>query len=101
MLNASTKAFWYTIYILASDFFEKFAFKTGFSVHNINLYLCWQLDDTKWILCCRKIGVKCAGFKISGVQNLSIGSDLIFLFGYVHKLFHKSQINIHNMNCLI
>ena len=36
------------------------AFKTGFSVNNINLYLCWQVDDTKWILCCQKIGVKYA-----------------------------------------
>jgi len=32
----------------------------GFSVHNIHLYLCWQVKDTKRILCCRKIGVNCA-----------------------------------------
>ena len=31
-----------------------------FSVHNIHLYLCWQVEDTKWILCCRKTDVKCA-----------------------------------------
>jgi len=30
----------------------------GFSVHNIHLYLCWQVKDTKWILCWQKIGVK-------------------------------------------
>jgi hypothetical protein len=24
------------------------------------LYLCWQVEDTKWILCCRKTDVKCA-----------------------------------------
>ena len=28
-------------------------------VHKIHLYLCWQVDDTKWILCCLKLGVKC------------------------------------------
>ena len=26
-------------------------FETGFSVHNINLYFCWQVENTKWILC--------------------------------------------------
>ena len=26
----------------------------------IRLYLCWQVEDTKWILCCRKTDVKCA-----------------------------------------
>ena len=34
--------------------------KTGFLVRNIHLYLCWQVEDTKWILCCRKTDVKCA-----------------------------------------
>ena len=24
------------------------------------MYLCWQVADTKWILCCRKTDVKCA-----------------------------------------
>ena len=38
----------------------KLAFKTGFSVHYIHLYLCGQVENTKWILCSRKIGVKCA-----------------------------------------
>ena len=36
----------------------KFAFKTGFTEHNINLYLWWQVENTKWILCSRKIGDK-------------------------------------------
>ena len=35
-------------------------FKTGFSVNNINLYLCGQVENTKWILCNPKIGSKCA-----------------------------------------
>ena len=47
------------MYILASDFFEtiqmiiyyELAFQTGFSVHNIHLYLWWQVENTKWILC--------------------------------------------------
>ena len=29
-------------------------------LHNIHLYLCWQLENAKLILCNRKIGVKCA-----------------------------------------
>ena len=37
---------------------RKYAFKTSFSGLNIHLYLCWQVEDTKWKLCCRKIGVK-------------------------------------------
>ena len=62
------------MYILTSVFFEtkqmiiyictleilKTRLKTGFSVRNIHLYLCWQVEDTKWILCCRKTDVKCA-----------------------------------------
>ena len=39
---------------------QKLAFKTGFSVHNIHLYLCGQVENTKWILRSRKIGVECA-----------------------------------------
>ena len=56
-----------------SDFFEKnqminfictleilkLAIKTSFSVHKIQLYLCGQVENTQWILCCQKIGVKC------------------------------------------
>ena len=30
-------------------------FKTGFSVHNIHLYLCYHVENAKWILNCRKI----------------------------------------------
>ena len=65
-------------YILASVFFRKrrsyrlFWNKTDdylyLYIRNLenlylkpfNLYLCWHLVDTKWILRCRKIGVKCA-----------------------------------------
>ena len=45
------------IYICTSEIL-KTRVKIGFSVHNIHLY--WQVEDTKWRLCCRKIGVKCA-----------------------------------------
>jgi hypothetical protein len=38
--------------------FFKLTFKTGFLVHNIDLYLCWQVEKNKWILCSRKKGVK-------------------------------------------
>ena len=34
------------------------------------MYLCGQVENTKWILCSRGIGVKCAVFKISDVQNV-------------------------------
>ena len=33
----------------------KLAFNTGFSVHNIHLYFCSQVENTKWILCRRKM----------------------------------------------
>ena len=33
----------------------KLALKTGFSINNIHLYLCWQEENTKWILSCRKL----------------------------------------------
>ena len=39
---------------------EKLAFNTGFTVHNIHLYLCGQVENTKWILCSRKKGAKCS-----------------------------------------
>ena len=34
---------------------QKFVFKTVFLVHNIHLYLYWQVENTKWILCCQKM----------------------------------------------
>ena len=43
-------------------------FKIGFSVHNIHLYLCEQVENTKWILRSQKIGVKWVVFKTSNVQ---------------------------------
>ena len=32
--------------------------KLAFLVHNIDLYLCWHVENDKWILCSRKKGVK-------------------------------------------
>ena len=53
--------------------------KIGFSVHNINLDLFGQVENTKCILCSRKIGVKsvylrfkiknCFGFSKSESAN--------------------------------
>ena len=37
----------------------KLAFKAGVSVHNHHLNLFGQVDNSKWILCSRKISVKC------------------------------------------
>ena len=62
------------IYICTSEIL-----KTGFSVHNIYLYLPWQVENTKWILCCQN-GVKCAVFKISDVQNVFKISDVQNVF---------------------
>ena len=47
------------IYICTLEIFKTLV-KTNFWVRNIHLYLCWQVEDTKWILCCRKTDVKCA-----------------------------------------
>ena len=99
-----------TLYILASDFFEKafkyvfivffetnqmiihictseilkLAFKTGFSVHNIHLYLCWQVENTKWILCFRKI--------VLNVQYLR------FLMYKINLMIMYYKINLMIMN---
>ena len=36
----------------------------AFSVHNIHLYLCWQVETTKWILCSRKMVLNSSYLKI-------------------------------------
>ena len=41
-------------------YIRNLAFKTSLSVNNIHCYLHGQVENTKWILCDRKIGVKCA-----------------------------------------
>ena len=46
------------IYICTSKILKTCVFKTCFSVHNI--HLCWQVENTKLILCSQKTGVKCA-----------------------------------------
>ena len=38
------------IYIFTSEIW-KTGVKPGFSVHNINLYVCSQEENNKWILC--------------------------------------------------
>ena len=53
------------LYILASDFYfndNKSVFKVRKScceLHNNNLNLCVQVENSKWILCSRESGVKC------------------------------------------
>ena len=39
---------------------QESVFKIGFSVNNIHLYLFGQVENTKWMLYSRKIGVNCA-----------------------------------------
>ena len=50
----------YLIFIFVHQKSRKLAFKTGLSVQNIHFYWCGLIENTKWILCSRKIGVKCA-----------------------------------------
>ena len=57
----SKQIWWLFIFVYQKSW--KLAFKTGFSVHNIYLYLCWQVEDDKWILCSWKTYVKCAYFR--------------------------------------
>ena len=89
-------------------------FKTGFSVHNIHLYLCCQVKDTKWILCCRKIGVKSAYLRFLMYKLLFIKeyffSFLCYCFGKVWLgVFHpglydsmqrlfKTGFSVHNIH---
>ena len=54
--------------------------KTRVSVRNIRLYLCWQVEDTKWILCCRKIGVKCAYLRFLIYKDYFILKPIIWYF---------------------
>ena len=54
----SKQCIWLFIFVHQKSW--KFAFKTSFSVYNIHFYLCGQVENTKWILCNWKIGVKCA-----------------------------------------
>ena len=50
----------------------KLTFKTGLSVHNIHLNLCGQVENSKWILCSRKTGVKYIYIKIYDVCTNNI-----------------------------
>ena len=38
-------------------------YEIGLSVHNFHLNLCGQVENSKWILCSRKTGVKSANLR--------------------------------------
>ena len=63
------------IYFCTSEIL-KTRVKNRFWVHNISLYLCGQVENTNWILCSRKIGVKCAflRFMMYKYENKNIGN---------------------------
>ena len=76
-------------------------FKTGFSVHNNHLYLCLKVKDTKWILCCRKIGVKCAYLRflmykecLNVIFNSLRGGLLKVSFRVEHLYFEVLKIKL-------
>ena len=50
-----------------------------FSVRNIHLNLCGQVENSKWILCSRKTGVKGAKLYFSCKNNLFFEDKTIFV----------------------
>ena len=56
------------IYIHTSEIL-KGSVKNRFLVHNIQTYLCGQVENTKWILCSGKIGVKYAYLRFLRLRN--------------------------------
>ena len=55
-----------------------------------------QVENTKWILCCRKIGLKCAVYKISDVQML------FYVIASKEEYFQCNNFElIHNKNTQI
>ena len=66
-------------------FFLKLTSINGFSIHNIHMYLCGQVENTKWILFCSNICVKCAFSKISTGCPDQIGGN------FKIKLFHNQN----------
>ena len=94
----------YKIYILAYDFFQKdnkCVLKTrntccvqGIHLYFQNksddyLYLCWQVENTKWILC----SVKWCILKISDVQGLFSFLSLLYFFLQYLSLFQDDILS--------
>ena len=46
-------------YICTSEILKTHVYNQFFGTQ-YSFYLCWQVEDTKWILCCPKTGVECA-----------------------------------------
>ena len=61
------------IYICTSEILKT----VFFLVHNIHLYLCVQVENTKWILCSQKICDKCEYLRFLMIVNLLISLLLI------------------------
>ena len=53
----------------------KLTFKTGISVNNSHQYLCEQVENIKWILCSRKIGVKCTYLRFLMYKTLLLWTN--------------------------
>ena len=87
------------IYICASEILK--AFKTGFSIHNIHLYLCWQVENTKWILCCRKMvfNVQYLRFLMytryctfcTGIRKCNVNSNLLIMI-FIKKIYIRNLL---------
>ena len=70
-----------------------FAFENGFSKYNIHLYLCGQVENTKWILLGRKIGLY---VWISDVQRVFIESKLFYIIIYLVFKVNHDILNIED-----
>ena len=57
---------------------ENSRLKPFFSLHNIHLYLCWQVGNTKWILCCQKIGVNSAYLRFLTYKSYFVVIKLVW-----------------------
>ena len=87
------------IYICTSEIL-----KTRFLVHNIYLYSCWQVANTKWIFCCPINGVKCAVFKITDVQIKFYVTKKISILGlklYILSIKNEYSFSFINTSKII
>ena len=69
---------------------EKSRLKRFFSVHNIHLYLCWQVEITKWILCSRKMMLNGAHLRFLMYKIYFSSIILKFPFNIKYKTFIRT-----------
>ena len=83
----------------------KHTFKISFSVHNIILYLCWQVENTKRMLCSQKTGIYYINIgripffnnciSIIPLQWVSIFASLLLICAiHIHNFTHNLSLKI-------